>query len=190
MNVTCCENGHHFDGDKYKTCPYCKENVEGGEHDLVTVAMEAVQMDMQLSDKLTERYLEHVHQNDLTISAFFANEHIFPTTGWLVCTRGKQYGKTLPIYMGRNFAGRSKQMEIFLGNESWISRENHFSIVYDPKSVRFILVKGTGEIFLNGTEVLSPIELKEDDKISFGEEAEYIFVPYCKEGRTWDEESR
>lgn len=189
MNVICCEKGHHFDGDKYDSCPYCRQAYEDAEQDSVTIAMEAVQMDMQMSDQLTERYLEHVHQDDKTISVFFAEKHFIPTTGWLVCIQGTQYGKSLPIYSGRNFAGRSKHMDIFLGNEQWISRENHFSIVYDPKSVKFMLVNGTGAVFLNGTEVLSPRELQEDDRISFGGESEYVFIPYCKEGRTWNEKS-
>lgn len=189
MNVVRCKNGHFFDKDKYASCPCCQQAGQDKEKDSVTVAKDAAKLDMQLSDQLTDMYFKGAYLGDKTISPFFAKKHFSPTTGWLVCVKGKQYGRTLFIYSGRNFAGRSMSSDVFLGNEQWISRDNHFSIVYDPKSIKFMLLKGTGAVYLNGVEVLSPQELKEDDRISLGENTEFVFIPYCKQGRCWDEKN-
>ena len=189
MNVVRCKNGHFFNKDKYDSCPSCQQPDQDKEKDPVTVAKDAVQWDMKLSDQLTDMYFKKECLDDKTISPSFAKRQFSPTAGWLVCVKGKQYGRTLPIYFGRNFAGRSMFSDIHLGNEQWISRDNHFSIVYDPKSIRFMLLKGTGAVELNGIGVLSPQELKENDRISLGEESEYVFIPYCKQGRCWDEKN-
>jgi hypothetical protein len=65
-----------------------------------------------------------------------------------------------------------------------LSREKHFSIVYDPKGSGFYIIAETGRTYLNGNHLTGGHELVEGDHITAGE-SEYIFVPFCKEGRTW-----
>ena len=62
-----------------------------------------------------------------------------------------------------------------------------FSIVYDPKTNNFSFVPGGGETHINNMVVNSVQQLCEDDVLEAGQ-TKYLFVPYCKEGRTWDEE--
>ncbi|MBQ8828279.1 MAG: FHA domain-containing protein [Clostridia bacterium] len=97
---------------------------------------------------------------------------------------GIEKGKSYPVYSGRNFAGRSIDMDIVLSDDSVISRENHFSIVYDPKSITFYLVAGEGRTYLNGEHVQAGTEITDGDEISVGE-SRYIFTPFCKKGRVW-----
>lgn len=78
-------------------------------------------------------------------------------------------------------------MDIRLTDDAYISRDNHFSIVYDPKTNIFSFVPGGGETHINNMVVNSVQQLCEDDVLEAGQ-TKYLFVPYCKEGRTWDEE--
>ena len=79
-------------------------------------------------------------------------------------------------------------MDIRFTDDDYISRDNHFSIVYDPKSNKFSLVPGGGESHINNMVVNNVQQLYEDDVIEVGQ-TKYLFVPYCKEGRTWNEEN-
>ena len=193
MNIVKCTNGHFFDSDKYEECPYCAEK---GEHvfkerndldDQKTIAGN-IANDIFFENQLTERYLENVKDDEKTISLSIVSGNNRPVVGWLMCISGSQKGRALSVFFGRNFAGRAKSMDIRLTDDDYISRDNHFSIVYDPKSNKFSLVPGGGETHINNMVVNNVQQLYEDDVIEVGQ-TKYLFVPYCKEGRTWNEEN-
>ncbi len=193
MNIVKCTNGHFFDSDKYEECPYCAEK---GEHvfkerndldDQKTIAGN-IANDIFFENQLTERYLENVRDDEKTVSLSTASGNNRPVVGWLMCISGSQKGRALSVFFGRNFAGRAKSMDIRFTDDDYISRDNHFSIVYDPKSNKFSLVPGGGETHINNMVVNNVQQLYEDDVIEVGQ-TKYLFVPYCKEGRTWNEEN-
>lgn len=143
--------------------------------------------DMLFENQLTERYLENVRDDEKTVSLSIVSGNNRPVVGWLMCISGSQKGRALSVFSGRNFAGRAKNMDIRLTDDAYISRDNHFSIVYDPKTNNFSFVPGVGETHINNMVVNSVQQLCEDDVLEAGQ-TKYLFVPYCKEGRTWDEE--
>lgn len=191
MNLIKCPQGHFYDEMKHKNCPMCQAN--GQDHisdrgdlgDQKTVASH-ISRDIDFGNQLTERYLESVRDDEKTISLLSLLQKGRPIAGWLVCTSGSQAGKSMSVYSGRNFAGRGHSMDIRLTDDEMITRENHFSVVYDPKSIRFSLVAGNGETQLNGKTICGAVDLKEDDEITVGE-TKYLFVPYCKGERNWNE---
>lgn len=68
-------------------------------------------------------------------------------------------------------------MDIRLTDDAYISRDNHFSIVYDPKTNKFSFVPGGGETHINNMVVNSVQQLCEDDVLEAGQ-TKYLFVPY------------
>lgn len=188
MAIVQCENHHYYDDRRDISCPYCaKINADkgvifsGGEQ--MTSYFGALPSEEE--GQLTEAYGYEVEEYDKTIGIFTEGGCHQPTVGWLVCMNGAVKGKSYAIYSGRNFAGRSVEMDIALSDDKTISRENHFSIVYDPKSICYFLISGAGQTYLNGEIVREESMLKEGDEICAGD-SKYIFVPFCKEGRVWD----
>lgn len=192
MAIVQCPCGHYFDDTRNDSCPYC-EKYEGG-------AVDSGELNEQLTSyydfgfesgaddggyQLTEAYGEEVEEYERTIGIFTEESGNVLTVGWLVCMCGPMKGKSYTVHSGRNFAGRSFDMDIVLSDDGYLSRENHFSVVYDPRGKAFYLVAGEGQSYLNGEAVTSQCELGEGDVIRAGM-SEYIFVPFCKEGRDWD----
>ena len=188
MAITQCENGHYFDGAKDAVCPYCAKlegqgfSEDSGLREQQTVFMQSV---FSVNEgQNTEIYGEMVGEDDKTISIFSDEAENWFTVGWLVCMGGPVKGKSYTLHSGRNHAGRSMEMDIVLSDDLLLSREKHFSIVYDPKTNRFYLVAGAGRTYHNEEYLTAENELFEGDRISAGE-SEYIFIPFCKEERTW-----
>ena len=105
-------------------------------------------------------------------------------TGWLVCVSGPEKGRDYRLHSGRNFLGRAPQMDISIADDMEISRENHFSVVYEPKKRMYLLVPGSANIYLNGKSINKVTSLKTGNMIGVGR-SEFIFIPFCKEGRDW-----
>ena len=105
--------------------------------------------------------------------------------GWLVCTGGPFRGRGYTLRDGWNFAGSSADMDIILPGDSPVSHDRQFSIVYDPKGNRFYIVaSGPSGTYINGERLKGQREITDGDRISAGG-GEYVFIPFCKEGRTW-----
>lgn len=187
MAIIQCPNNHYYDDKKDSFCPYCEKldsnsQENGGMSEQLTsyFALPFEDDDVQL----TEAYGEAVEEYDKTIGIYDFDTENELTTGWLVAVNGLLKGKSYTIHMGRNFAGRSYNMDISLSDDQMISREGHFSIVYEPKNNVFYLVAGSGQTYLNDKAVMEACELNEGDKIKAGQ-TEYVFVPFCKEERLW-----
>lgn len=187
MPIVQCENGHYYDNKRDGQCPYCaKLHVTPfsgnalGEQLTSYIAADEENDNAQL----TEAYGDFVSEAQKTISIFQYEEQNQLTVGWLVCISGVVKGKSYPIHAGRNFAGRSQEMDMVLSDDDELALEKHFSVVYDPKTIRFYLVAGSGQSYLNQQPISDECELKDGDEISAGQ-SRYIFVPFCKEGRIW-----
>ena len=188
MAIVQCKHNHYYDDQRELSCPYCaKISANPVSEDGIAEQMTSYFATPFEDDdvQLTEAYGDNVDEYEKTIGIFTYETQNELTAGWLVCMNGYMKGKSYPIHIGRNFAGRSLEMDIVLTDDARISRTNHFSIVYDPKSVTYFLVAGTGQIYLNGKAVVDTCELKESDEVQAGE-SKYMFIPFCKEGRVWD----
>lgn len=188
LAIVQCSQNHYYDDKKNKTCPYCEKlngsvADDGGINEQLTSYHDF--SDFEDDARLTEAYGESVGDYEKTIGIFLDDTQNVLTAGWLVCIEGAQKGKNFTINAGRNFAGRSLDMDIVLADDDSISRDKHFSIVYDPKTIAFYLVCGEGHTYLNNEPVLSQNQLSEGDAIQVGN-SKYLFIPFCKEGRDWN----
>lgn len=112
-----------------------------------------------------------------------------PVVGWLVCVKGVHFGEDFKIKSGRNFIGRSGNMNISLSADKAISRDKHAILTYDPKSNSFLIQPGESSelCYVNDEAILVPTKLKINDRISLGE-SELVFIPFCSDTFTWEKE--
>jgi len=188
MAIVICGNMHYFDNSKNEQCPYCVKLQSGETIDKNDIQeQQTVYKDIYSNSdqgQKTEAYGEAIDEGDKTIGFYSDETGNSFTVGWLVCTNGPVKGKSYSLHSGRNFAGRSLDMDVVLSDDLTISREKHFSIVYDPKSNLYFLLAGSGNTFLNGQPMTEDKEIFEGDCITAGA-SEYTFIPFCKEGRKW-----
>lgn len=184
MAIRKCNKGHFFDDQKFSQCPVCK-NANAALGNTATVPTDSVMFNYE-SDAKTEFINENYSEEQNTVALYALEEGINPVVGWLVCTSGGEKGKSFELHDGRNFIGRSMTMDIIIAADNYVSREKHCSVVYDNKNISFYVLGGNGTSFVNDRLVNVPCELKEGDSLAFGESA-FVFIPYCKEGRTWNE---
>lgn len=184
MAIVKCSNDHYFDDNKFDHCPVCGDAVK-----LMSSSKKVVfskELNYQGDEKVTERYDDNLAiDNELTVSKNRINSKNALTTGWLVCILGNNKGKSFSIKNGRNFVGRDFDMDIVIPDKD-VSRLKHCSIVYDSKKQEFYFLHGNSPVMINDKFVKESIKLEENDVLTIGE-ARYIFIPYCKEGRHWDE---
>ncbi|MCD8347689.1 MAG: FHA domain-containing protein [Lachnospiraceae bacterium] len=111
-----------------------------------------------------------------------------PIVGWLVCVEGNNYGKAFDLYCGKNFIGRSSEMDVSLDDKT-VSRVKHAIIVYEPKERRYFAQPGDShELFYrNETVVLSSTELNDRDTLTIGK-TKLVFVPFCDQRFGWESE--
>lgn len=112
-------------------------------------------------------------------------ENAAPVAGWLVCVEGPCRGRDYRLVEGRNFIGRSKEMDVCIPEDAQLSRDSHCSVIYDPRSYRFVVLPGSSAASrLNGENIDGPIDLKDGDILCCGS-TKLCFIGYCKEGRDW-----
>lgn len=167
MGVIQCANGHYYDNSKFEECPHCK--------DALLPSKPIMNLEWN-----TPR-----HKDDKTVGIFSIGKNQTPVVGWVVCVKGKERGRDYRLHAGRNFVGRSLQMDIALVDDERVSRENHCSIIFEPKKRQFLLMNGRGDgVLVNHKKVLDSVELIGEDLIEIGS-SQFVFVPFCKEGREW-----
>lgn len=189
MKIIQCRNHHYYDSEKYSTCPYClreeQESNEGEGYFDEDKTISGTSIGEPEDDEATLAYDGVSGEMDRTIGIFRhpgENEYV---TGWLVCIEGDKKGASYPLRFGRNFIGRSLDMDVSLSEDLSVSRKCHSEIVFDDKTVSFYIVPGAGVATVDGHIVQNPEYLREDMVIGIGK-GRYRFVPYCNERRTWE----
>ena len=77
-------------------------------------------------------------------------------------------------------------MDISIPDDQQLSRERHCSVIYDPRSFRFVVLPGDSSLtMLNGETLNMPHDLKDGDVITCGS-TKLCFIAYCREGRDWE----
>lgn len=174
-----CEKGHFYDNVKYEQCPHCAAKKDNAvDEDSITVAKIA-------GEKLKKNLVSlAAGEDEKTVGIFSHKKELAPVAGWLVCVDGPEKGRDWRIANGRNFIGRSYKSDIAVSADEQVSRENHCSIVYDPKSEVYSLVPGENALYYKDAEVMAPIELEAYDTIKIGATT-LQFVPYLRKGVQW-----
>ena len=172
-NLTRCTNGHFYDADKHRSCPYCEQ----------TPVNETVPVNTGRSQTAGRRVPEDTGK---TVS-FYDEMKIKPVVGWLVSVEGSTRGEDFRLCSGRNYIGRGKDMDIVLEGDNRVSRNKHAIVLFDPKSQKTLCQPGESRelFYLNDEVVTGTVELKQGDVITIGE-TQLMFVPFCGALHTWN----
>ncbi len=214
MDLKRCNYGHFYDGDTYSTCPHCTsnkspQNTAGavsfvqGYDDSVTERLEPFDSsnlssansysdDANTKTESLSSILGSLDgsetdvDQDVTKGFYETALGSNPVVGWLVCVEGNHFGEDFKLKAGKNFIGRSSEMDICLSGDTSVSRDKHLIVLYDPSNNIFIVQAGDSKelSYHNESLVLSPVELKPYDVLQVGA-SKLIFVPFCSDKFTW-----
>ncbi len=126
--------------------------------------------------------------NDKTISYYGGSLGKEPVVGWLVCVEGELLGKAFELKNGKNFIGRSPNMDIVLQGDPNVSSDRHAIVTYEPKGRVFFAQPGeSSELFyVDGQVVLMNVELQDRSVLEVGN-TKLMFVPFCGPNFSWDD---
>ncbi len=186
MAVARCPQGHYYDDEKYESCPHCEnpQPLRRPGADAMTVfggALTAPAPRPQLRVELGAPEGGDAR----TVGIFSTEKGMDPVVGWLVCTKGPERGRDWRLHAGRNFVGRAMQSDVVLADDAHISREDHCSIVFEPRQGAFVLARGKGDgVLVNGERLEETRRLLGGEVLAMGA-GEYVFVPFCTGERRW-----
>jgi hypothetical protein len=195
MGIKKCSNGHFFDDEKYDFCPYCDEKNNNSNGDqrkekkspFSLFEKTVAKFKSDTLDSVTVAYSQVSQEekdDQLTVAKYMIDDVGAPVSGWLVCIEGREKGKSFEIRQGVNYVGRNSDMDIAFINEHSITRNKHFSLVFEPKKAETFIKPEMGTVYLNEQFVEGAEKIKENDIISAGD-MKFIFVPYCNGERKW-----
>ncbi len=128
--ITRCNNGHWYDSGIHKSCPHCRQageklgiwvdDIEEDDH-TVSIAEAGVLQGEELNALIEKSFGKTAPQEggngqeqpdeDKTIAfGFFGMTQRQPVTGWLVCMTGSERGQDYRLHVGKNFIGRSPNL--------------------------------------------------------------------------------
>ena len=186
-----CDSGHYFDSEKHSSCPSCgvanlhiQPTVAAGRTGMATPARP--DFDSPTVARGQAKPASSERDPGATVGVVRKKMGIDPVVGWLVCIEGPEKGRDYRIRSERNFVGRDPKMDICIGGDDAISRDNHAVISFNPKKNSYLLTPGEGRgiIYLNEDEVATSTELKAYDTIEIGQ-TKLLFVPFCGENFKW-----
>jgi len=140
-----------------------------------------------LPQNLGELISQHKDDDSQITVGYFGAIGSEPVVGWLVCIAGNHFGKDFALKTGRNFIGRSTEMEVALTGDASVSRDKHAIILYEPKGNVFLVQPGDAKelFYLNEKVVLTATEISANDILALGE-TKLMFIPCCSEKFNWD----
>lgn len=196
MNLTRCENGHFYDAERFDSCPHCNQasvstvlqDEEGNKeytmplNDPAAVAGNGLDA---LKKEITD--VKETEDGSQATIGYFGAVATEPVVGWLVAIAGSNFGEDFKLKSGRNFIGRSTEMDVALTGDSSISRDKHAIVLYEPKSNIFLVQPGDAKelFYLNDKVVLTATEINAYDVLSLGG-TKLMFIPCCSDKFNWD----
>ena len=191
MALTMCDKGHYYDDSKYSRCPFCgislshpvaalNNKVRPRDTDEITKQGRAIGDEVTISAAMAS-----AGDDEKTIGYFNAAFSGDLVVGWLVCTKGKEMGRDYRLHAERNFVGRSAKMDVSIFDDGGISRENHMSIIYDPRDNEFYAMIGESAASVNDQPLSNGQKLEDGDTIEIGA-SEFTIVKYCVGERKWE----
>lgn len=185
MSIVRCDRGHYYDDLKTDYCPCCRAEDFGEKQSFNNRPTVYIDSESSEADFIqTEAYDENVTEYEKTIGIYVDEDYGKLTVGWLVCTKGDAKGKSFVLHSGRNFVGTAFDSDIVIPSGMSDTEDGSFSVVYDPKDISFYVVSEAFKVYLNGECVTEKAALNDGDIVAFLEN-EFVFIPFCKEGRDW-----
>ncbi|MDD3253278.1 MAG: FHA domain-containing protein [Lachnospiraceae bacterium] len=194
MAIIRCGKGHYYDDSKFSQCPHCGIFLDGEDDKTVAMA-EPSGDDFNKTLAITAGKTDGrqpaafvrptVDEDDKTISLYAETKGEDFIVGWLVCIEGPEKGRDYRLHQGFNRVGRGYNMDVAMVEDSGISREPEFAVVYDEKGNSFYAVQQpAGNAYLNGTTLEGAVPLKTGDVMKTGN-TQFEFIAFCREGRVW-----
>lgn len=193
-----CINGHQYDMDKFTSCPYCGISLETEKKKEKKRKRKIIFWDKTEKEEknqapapygaeedLTQR-LSESRESDVTRSYYEGRTpgEGKPVVGWIVCVKGPEKGRDYRLHEAKNRVGCLPQCDVYLPDDPEILRDAHAEIIYDYKSRGFYIARLEGNLYVNEQTVYQTTLLSEGDRIRMGQ-CEFVFIPFCKEGREW-----
>ncbi|MCA1030220.1 FHA domain-containing protein [Bacillus timonensis] len=196
-----CANGHFYNQQTHGNCPHCQEQGNRGKTiglsphmpkpspwkktDIEQVKPQQIQP--SILDQIKREQSFNSSDEGKTVGVYMKKEGTEPVVGWLVCIAGKDRGRDYRIHPEKNTLGRSETNDIHIANDQTISRDNHATVIYDPKKRNFRLLAGQGRglVYVNDEVIDFSTPLKSRDIIELGE-TKLMFVPLCDEHFDWN----
>lgn len=156
MHLLKCENGHIYDGDKFRSCPHCSSIVLDRLSDPDTYGRNQADVDTEMPESEEREFYERIGKRRVA--------------GMLLCVEGSMQGEGFFLREGENVIGRASNMDVALPKEPSISRRNHASIVYDIVGNHYTIqvMSHEAEVCLNGKQICGEYTLKDRDEIQLG----------------------
>lgn len=199
-----CGFGHYFDAKspEDEDCPYCNQQKKGYrakatlpiyEEDKPSYAPLVTQSTPPTSSKLgrtkTVPLYDAPHEAipNTATTANAVNLAANPVAGWLVATVGPLRGQDFKIPLGRSSFGRDSNCRIVISGDSTISAQQGY--INYSRNRRFTMSPGEGSslLYVNGQEVLAPVDLAAYDVIEMGGTT-MVFLPFCGVQFDWNGE--
>jgi hypothetical protein len=205
MAVIKCESCNKYYNDSvFDSCPYPptdgsqSESIDFGETTEMTSLEDTTLVTQETSDlgKLASMDNEYTSGIDadldddpddqVTVAMVKKDSGLDPVCGWFVCTEGEDKGRDYRIKTERNFIGRGTNMDIMINGDDSISRENHASITFNPRNLKFTVATGEGRglIYLNGEVIETSTEVSSYDELEIGN-TKLVFIPFITESFEW-----
>lgn len=145
-------------------------------------AMEPVQP-IQQPQEATKVDLDNMK----TVGYYSTGKATEPPVGYLICTKGDDYGTGFLLKSGNNTIGRSASMDVVVMDMK-VSREKQAFVMYEPHKREFYVKpgEGSGLCYFNGDVVLGPMKMNAYDKIGVGN-TELMLIPVCTQEFSWDD---
>lgn len=207
MNLTRCSNGHFYDAGAYQHCPHCSPGAVSEGSDATRALPDYADATEALSSSSLQQAVQNAAANapvasppvqsgaapsvaddSKTVGFFSKSIGLEPVVGWLVCVDGSCKGKDFRLKSGRNFIGRSTQMDVAVTGDNTVSRDRHAVVVYEPKNHMFLVQPGDSKelCYLNEEVVLTPQAIKINDVITVGS-TKLMFFPCCSQAFNWNQ---
>lgn len=175
--LTRCENGHFYDSEKHRTCPYCAmQTGRVGE----TVPVPGL-------GSSPKPPVKPEPENIGETVGYYSAMPSKPVVGWLVIIEGAGEGMDFRLCSGRNYIGRGEGMDVRLKDDPMVSRNKHAIVVFDPVSQRTLCQAGESRelFYCNNEVVMDTVELKQGDILTIGK-TKLMYVPFCGALHTWN----
>lgn len=167
-----CPEGHFYDAEKHKSCPWCALPPEGatGEEKTRPVAAPGGRSEMAGATQRLDRTPHGVQ----------------PVVGWLVCVDGPDSGRDYRLHAEKNFIGRDISMDVYIASDASISRQRHAAVIFDPKKRVFWLHPGesAGLVYCNDEVVNAPVQLNPGDVVEMGK-TKLVLTPFQSDKARW-----